>query len=202
MVLEIGAATETAYQKFRDRWVRNMDVLQNGGDGSIASNGNTLSAIRSVLQKSATLIGSVIESLDGELTPPDVDALLSYAESLGMSQEDFTCTVLSMLTLLDGAYSMTTGESDLVLQIFADFNRGQALRNTLASTPLKMRTTTGGIISVAKVEDSSDGKNGKVVKKETKKKRRSTKPSVKKQRKVTGKKAVKKKKKSGTRKKG
>jgi len=195
---KIMAVSETAYEKYRDQWVRGMDVLKHGGDGSTPSNGSTLSAIHLRLKKIVTSIGWLIESLDGELTPPDVDALLLYAGNAGHEPGDFICTVLSMLTIMDGGYSLTTGNDDLVTQILENFNRGAGQQSTLASTRLKRRITTDGITSVARDVGSRAGKNTRVKKKKkTPGKRPSRKPSAKKRKKTARKKTDRKRKKNG-----
>lgn len=199
MTLDLQSAWEVTWQKFQDRWNRRMLILETGGDGFPPLTGGTSAHLHSVLQSSAGLLHTLIESLDGELQLPTIDVFLSFVEKEGAGLEDSTCTVFCTLAMLDCALSMINGEKDTVSQVFADFNRDGELQTTLQSTPLKMRLVPEPSSFQVLEESTNGGKNGPPAKQKKKKRSVGKKSSPKKPRLIVGKKPVAKKKKSGTR---
>jgi len=199
MTLDLQSAWEVTWQKFQDKWNRRMLILETGGDGFNPLPGGTSARLHSVIQSSGALLHTLIESLDGELQLPTIDAFLSFVESEAAELEDSTCTVFSTLAMMDCALSMINGEQDTVTQVFADFNKGGELQTTLQNTPLKKRLASEPSSFVVQEKNTTSGKDGAPTKKKSKKRSVGKKSSPKKRQKIGGKKAAQKKKKSGSR---
>jgi len=130
--------TENAWEEFRARYHANVASLMSGGDGSTAFPGDGILQVRSASHRVATFLLSVTDSLNGSGELPDASLLLSSAVSEGLSLEDFTCMVLSLMFLMDGIYLIHTGKSDTVAQMLDNFLATKVQPTTAVSTPLKM----------------------------------------------------------------
>jgi hypothetical protein len=157
MTSEMQELAETAWEEFRARYHATVDASKNGGDGSTGLNGDGILQVRSVSPRVARSVHWLTERLNGSGDLPDTETLLSYAANEGQSAEDFTCTVLSAMFLMDGIYSIHSGKKDMVVQMFNAFMNEKEPRITLESTPLKTRGPVETTPSPAPVDVSNPG---------------------------------------------
>ncbi|MCH6546976.1 MAG: hypothetical protein IH798_00895, partial [Gemmatimonadetes bacterium] len=134
---DLQELAETAWEEFRARYHAHIAPIPSGADGLTVSGGDGILQVRSGAHRVATSLLFATELLNGSGEAPDTNALLSFAEREGQSVEDFTFTVLSLMFLMDGLYSIHSGKKDTVVQMFAAFMNGKEPPITLASTALK-----------------------------------------------------------------
>ncbi len=101
MMEDLQELAEASWEEFRARYHATIARTKNGGDGSTDLDGVGILQVRSGAQRVAESILSATELLNGSGDLPDSMSLLSSAENAGQSAEDFTCTVLSLLFLMD-----------------------------------------------------------------------------------------------------
>lgn len=154
---DLQELAETAWDEFRARYHAQIGALTNGEDGSTGLNGNGILRVRSDSHRIAVSIHYVTEQLNGSGELPDTNALRSFAENAGLSLEDFTCMVLSLMFLMDGIFSIHTGKQDMVVQMFRNFMSGAVPPSTLESTRLKTRTQMESTRSPEPVDALTDG---------------------------------------------
>jgi len=158
---EMQTLTENAWDQFRARYHANLQHTTNGEDGWTDLDGAGILRVRSDAPKIATFILSVTDSLNGNGELPDTSLLLSSAVNAGLDLEDFTCTVLSLMFLMDGIYSTRSGKKDTVVQVLKGFINGVGQQSTAESTPLKTRTQTEPTPSPAPADALPRGKKAK-----------------------------------------
>ncbi len=171
----LQAIAETAWEEFRARYHRILDVSKSGADGSTGLNGHGILQVRSASHRVATSVLYATELLNGSGEAPDTNALLSFAEREGQSAEDFTCTVLSLMFIMDGLYSIHSGKSDMVVQLFDAFMKAEEQPITLESTPLKtpgleVTTQSPGEVPVSQGGESFKSESTRMSQQRTKKK--------------------------------
>jgi len=159
---ELQELTEQAWDQFRARYHANLQHTTNGEDGWTDLDGSGILRVRSDAPRIATFILSVTESLNGNGELPDTSLLLSSAVSSGLDLEDFTCTVLSLMFLMDGIYSTRSGKKDTVVQVLKGFINGVGQQSTAESTPLKIPGPMEPTPSPAPAVASPRGKKAKL----------------------------------------
>lgn len=144
-MLQLQLKAGEAWEEFRARY----HALLNGARGSPASPGKNILPVRSGMQEVGKLTASLIESLNGSGELPDANLLYSCAASMGVSPAGFIVTLLSVMTGMDGMFSITNGEHASVCAIFEHFIGSAAPRTTAENTFSKTPMIPGSTQSAA-----------------------------------------------------
>jgi len=165
---DLQELTIKSWDEFRTRYHAQIAASNSGADGLTGLNGAGILQVRSGSHRVAASILSVTDQLNGSGDLPDAESLLSSAVSEGQSLEDFTCMVLSLMFLMDGIYSIHSGNKDMAVRMCKDFLSAGGQPTTAASTPLKTHTPP---VTTQSPEQDPVSKAGHSTKKDSTKKK-------------------------------